>query len=462
MLLSLTTTHQPATDLGYLLAKHPDRVQHFDLSFGEGIVFYPAASVDNCTVCLLVEVDPVRLVRGGSHGALDQYVNDRPYVASSFLSVAIAKIFRSALGGICKDNPTLASTPLPLSATLATLPCYEGENLLRRLFEPLGYTLEIESHPLDERFPQWENSPYFTIELQQTITLAELLSHLYVLIPVLDAEKHYWIGDEEVEKLLRHGASWLATHPDYELITKRYLKYKSKLVRSALDQLIEQDNSVADPILVEQERVEADFKKPLSLNQERLQTVVKFIKDLGAKKVIDLGCGEGKLLKLLSKETSLIEIVGMDVSYRTLEIAKERLKLERLPEKLQEKIKLFQGSLTYRDTRLSGYDVATAMEVIEHLDEPRLKAFEKVLFKFAQPRYAIVTTPNIEYNVKFANLNNGKLRHLDHRFEWTREAFKTWGNEIASSYGYEVKYYPIGDEDLVVGSPTQMAVFSKE
>jgi len=461
MLLSLTTTHQPATDLGYLLGKHPDRIQHFDLSFGQGIVFYPAASVDNCSVCLLVEVDPVRLVRGGNHAALDQYVNDRPYVASSFLSVAIAKIFRSALGGICKDNPTLASTPLPLTATIAALPCYGGENLLRRLFEPLGYTLEIESHPLDERFPQWENSPYFTVELQQTITLAELLSHLYVLIPVLDAEKHYWIGDEEVEKLLRHGTSWLATHPDYELITKRYLKYKSKLVRSALDQLIE-DDSVADEILVEQEKVEAALEKPLSLNQERLRTVVKVIKDLGAKKVIDLGCGEGRLLKLLSKETSLTEIVGMDVSYRSLEIAKERLKLERLPEKIKEKIKLFQGSLTYRDKRLSGYDVATVVEVIEHLEESRLKAFEKVLFQFAQPKHVIVTTPNIEYNINFANLNNGKFRHLDHRFEWTRDAFQTWGNEIASSYGYKVKYYPIGDEDSLVGSPTQMAVFSKE
>lgn len=461
MLLSLTTTHQPATDLGYLLGKHPDRIQHFDLSFGQGIVFYPAASVDNCSVCLLVEVDPVRLVRSGSHAALDQYVNDRPYVASSFLSVAIAKIFRTALGGNCKDNPTLASTPLPLTATIAALPCYGGENLLRRLFEPLGYTLEIESHPLDERFPQWENSPYFTVELQQTITLAELLSHLYVLIPVLDADKHYWIGDEEVEKLLRHGTSWLATHPDYELITKRYLKYKSKLVRSALDQLIE-DNSVADEILVEQEKVEAALEKPLSLNQERLRTVVKVIKDLGAKKVIDLGCGEGRLLKLLSKETSLTEVVGMDVSYRSLEIAKERLKLERLPEKIQEKINLFQGSLTYRDKRLSGYDVATVVEVIEHLEESRLKAFEKVLFQFDQPKHVIVTTPNIEYNINFANLNNGKFRHLDHRFEWTRDAFQTWGNEIASSYGYKVKYYPIGDEDLLVGSPTQMAVFSKE
>jgi 3' terminal RNA ribose 2'-O-methyltransferase Hen1 len=152
MLFTMTTTHVPATDLGYLLHKHPARLQTFDLSFGQAHVFYPEASPDRCTAALLLDIDPLQLVqtRGQSTSAdflLQPYVNDRPYVASSFLNVAIGEVFGTALSGRCQEWPELAATPLPLEARLAVLPCAGGESMLRRLFEPLGYHVTAERHP---------------------------------------------------------------------------------------------------------------------------------------------------------------------------------------------------------------------------------------------------------------------------------------------------------------------------
>ncbi|HEY9710470.1 MAG TPA: 3' terminal RNA ribose 2'-O-methyltransferase Hen1 [Oculatellaceae cyanobacterium] len=464
MLLTITTTHSPGTALGYLLHKHPERFQSFKLSFGKAHVFYPEASPERCTAALLLDVDPVGLVRKqrGEGYQLEQYVNDRPYVASSFLSVAIAQIFGTALAGRCKDQPELAQTPIPLTAKLAVLPCKSGEAFLRRLFEPLGYTVITQQHALDEQFLDWGNSPYFTVELQATIRLQDLLSHLYVLIPVLDDEKHYWVGDEEVDKLLRHGEGWLGTHPEQQQIAKRYLKRQGRLVRTAIAQLVEEDNPNPDDNEEKHELEEAIVEKPISLNQQRLEAVLKVLKACGAKRVIDLGCGEGRLLKVLLQDNTFEEIVGVDVSYRALEIAQERLHLDWLTQAQQQRIKLIQGSLTYRDNRLNGYDAATVLEVIEHLDPPRLASFERVLFEFAKPTTVVITTPNVEYNVKFENLPAGKLRHKDHRFEWTREEFQAWANRVAERFHYSVKFLPVGVEDADVGAPTQMGVFSRD
>lgn len=462
MLLTITTTYSPATALGYLLHKHPERFQSFDLSFGKASVFYPEASLERCTAALLLDVDPVGLVRKqpGQGYQLEQYVNDRPYVASSFLSVAIAQVFGSALAGRCKDQPELAQTPIPLIAKLSVLPCKSGEAFLRRLFEPLGYTVTTEVQALDEQFPDWGNSPYFTVELQGTVRLQDLLSHLYVLIPVLDDEKHYWVGDDEVDKLLRHGEGWLATHPEQQQIAKRYLKRQGRLVRTAIAQLVEEDNSDPDDTQEKHELEEAAVEKPISLNQQRLEAVLAVLKASGARRVLDLGCGEGRLLKELLQDKTFEEIVGVDVSYRALEIAQERLHLDWLTEQQRQRIKLIQGSLTYRDQRLSGYDAATVVEVIEHLDQPRLAGFERSLFEFARPTTVVMTTPNFEYNVKFENLPAGKLRHKDHRFEWIRAEFQAWANRVAERFGYRVEFLPVGLEDAEVGAPTQMGVFT--
>ncbi len=462
MLLTITTTQHPASDLGFLLHKHPDKVQSFDLPFGQAHVYYPEVSDARCTAALMLEIDPVGLVRSfrGSGGArlMEHYVNDRPYVASSFLSVALGKVFRSAVAGRCKDRPALAETPIPLDAHLPALPVRGGEGLLRKLFEPLAYDVQARRLALDETMPAWGDSHYYSVTLRTTKRLAELLTHLYVLIPVLDREKHYWVGDDEVEKLLRHGEQWLPAHPERELITNRYLKYRRTLARVALQRMEEAEGFQPDEET--KGAAEEALERPLSLGQQRLQAVVDALEQHNVSSVIDLGCGEGKLLRYLLKDKAFSEIVGMDVSARTLEIAGARLKLERMPERQRQRIKLIQGSLTYRDNRLAGFDAATIVEVIEHMDPDRLDAFERVVFEFARPGLVVVTTPNVEFNVKFENMRPGQLRHADHRFEWARREFQSWATNVAARFGYAVSFVSIGEVDPVLGAPTQMAVFA--
>jgi 3' terminal RNA ribose 2'-O-methyltransferase Hen1 len=462
MLLTISTTHRPASDLGYLLHKHPDKLQSFDISFGKAHVFYPEVSEEKCTCALLLDIDSVGLVRNnkgpsGESFALEQYVNDRPYVASSFLSAAITKTFSSALNGKCKDKPQLVDAPLPLEVKIAVLSARGGEGILKRMFEPLGYEIEYQQHTLDETFIEWGMSRYFTVTLKHTITLKLLLSHLYVLIPVLDNDKHYWINKDEVQKLLTKGEGWLENHPEKKLITKRYLKHQGSLMTAALQALMKEE-------IVEEESDEdaPESKEKINLHTTRLQTVCEAIKGTGAKTVLDLGCGEGKLLKLLMNDSQFEKLTGMDVSFRSLEIASDRLKLYRLPPRQREKIQLIQGSLTYRDKRLEGFDAAALVEVIEHLDPDRLQALEKVVFEFSKPKTVFITTPNREYNVKFEGMPADKLRHSDHRFEWTRKEFEEWATAVATKHNYTVQFLPLGPVDELVGAPSQMAIFKNE
>lgn len=465
MLLTLTTTHRPATDFGYLLHKNPGRCQSFSLSFGQAHVFYPEADEDRCTAALLLDVDPVAMVRGRggvSKTVLARYVNDRPYAALSFMSVAISQVLGPALNGRSKERPELATTPIPLVATLEVLPCRGGENFLYEIFQPLGYEIEAVRYPLDEQFGEWGESPYYSLTLSKTTTLAELLTHLYVLIPVFDNFKHYYIGNEELEKLLKHGQGWLATHPKREAITHRYLKYQRSLAREALAQLAEQDDQPAEELAeARSEDREESLEKSISLNEQRHGEVVAALKASGAKRVLDLGCGEGKLLRELLKEKQFEEIVGMDVAFRSLEIAQERLRLDDLPPRQKERIRLLHGSLMYRDKRLAGFEAAAIVEVIEHLDPSRLAAFERVVFEFARPGVVVLTTPNREYNILWPTLAAGAFRHEDHRFEWSREEFRSWTTKLAERFGYTVEFQLVGPEHDELGSPTQMGIFKR-
>jgi 3' terminal RNA ribose 2'-O-methyltransferase Hen1 len=322
--------------------------------------------------------------------------------------------------------------------------------------------MTAECYPLDPAFPEWGLSPYYKVSLQSTVRLSDLLTHLYVLTPVLDDEKHYYVGADEVEKLLHRGEGWLSVHPARELIVSHYLKHRSSLAREALARLVEEDMVTPDLASSEHDVEEAVIEKTISLHEQRLGAVVAVLKNSGAKRVVDLGCGEGKLLTLLLREPQFSHILGMDVSSKALEIAADRLRLDRLSAKQRERVALVQGSLMYRDPRLNGFDAAAVVEVIEHFDPPRLAAFERVLFEFARPKTVALTTPNAEYNVMWERLPAGEFRHKDHRFEWTRIEFQTWAVVVAERCGYRVRFLPIGPEADQVGSPSQMGVFDRE
>jgi 3' terminal RNA ribose 2'-O-methyltransferase Hen1 len=474
MLLTLTTTYSPATDLGYLLHKNPARLQSVEVAGGQAHVFYPEATAERCTVALLLDLDPVGLVRGrdGASGegfALEQYVNDRPYVASSFLSAALSKAFGTAMNGTCKDRPTLPAQALPLEVKVAVVSA-PGPDWPRRLFEPLGYEVRIETTPLDPTVPEWGDSRYYTLHLRHTgLRLQDVLTHLYVLLPVLDNDKHYYIGENEAEKLLHRGGGWLPQHPERGFITRRYLRYLAAYVNPTLKRLLEDEEveeSTADaadnspltaPVATD---AVADNPEPkLSLHDQRLQQVAHEIYQLGPKRVLDLGCGEGKLLRLLLRQPKVEFILGMDVSHQALSRAAQRLHLDDMPPRQRTRIELIQGSLLYKDDRLAGFDAAALVEVIEHLDENRLAALEEVVFGQARPAHVFVTTPNADYNQLFEKLNAGEFRHDDHRFEWTRAEFASWAAGVAERHGYQVRLVGMGEEVEDVGAPSQMAVF---
>ncbi|MFE9580358.1 3' terminal RNA ribose 2'-O-methyltransferase Hen1 [Nocardia sp. NPDC006044] len=615
MLLTITCTPPdgaawPATDLGFLLHKNPDRVQAFEQSYGTAHVVYPEATAARCTAALVLEIDPIRLVRGRSRGtpdfSLGQYVNDRPYAASSLLSVAIGAVFRTALHGRCTLRPELARTALPLRIELPAVPCRGGTEVAERMFAPLGWAVTAAPLPLDPAFPEWGDSHYLRVELSGTVRLGDALSHLYVLLPVLDGAKHYWVAGDEVDKLIRAGGGWLAEHPERGWITRRYLARRHSLVRTALARLAELDEvepelldavevdegdgvksidagqilgsietpsgtiplaSIgnadsngtvsgdpvtigigtpvstrsddasgvpADPVsdsgstsaavggtttpsgdLVPADRDDtpatdsaratgptysastpdgatasgalsatvadrvgtttADSSVTATEENDEVETVdgttslavtrraavCTALHEVGARRVLDLGCGEGALLRELLADNTFSEIVGVDVSMRALHVAERRLRLERMPERVAQRLTLRQGALTYTDARLRGYDAAVLMEVIEHVDLPRLGALEQAVFASAAPGAVVVTTPNAEFNVRFETLAADTFRHADHRFEWTRAEFTAWADGVAARHGYRVRFVPIGVPDPELGAPTQMAVFTK-
>ncbi len=493
--LVATTSGPPvATDLGFLLHKHPDRAQVFDLPVGKAHVFYPEATAERCTAALLLEVDPIALVRGRRFAAagaeafsLAQYVNDRPYAASSMLAVALGKVYRTALAGRCDHRPDLPDRTLALQIQIPALPCRGGPQVAERVFAPVGWQVSATPVPLDPELG-WGPSRYVDLTLTGRLRLADALNQLYVLLPVLDDAKHYWVSPDEVDKLIRAGTGWLAGHPERELIMQRYLRHRRALVTTATERLTELDDLPADqadavpnhPLddeatdQVDSEATDqvagqapadavpgaADAASGIrvTLAEQRRTAVLAALRGTGSASVVDLGCGEGKLLRALLDDPAYRQILGVDVSHRSLEIAARRLRLEQLPDRARERITLRQSSLTYRDAAVAGFDAAILMEVIEHVDPPRLNALERSVFGSARPRAVIVTTPNVEYNVRF-ELPEGATRHSDHRFEWNRAEFRHWAGRVATTYGYDVRFEPVGPDDPEVGSPTQLALF---
>ncbi|MFD7366866.1 3' terminal RNA ribose 2'-O-methyltransferase Hen1 [Nocardiopsis alba] len=499
MLLTISTTNRPATDLGHLLHKHPDKAQSFEQSFGTAHVFYPEATDERCTAALLLEVDPRALLRARTSVStpdfsLAQYVNDRPYASSSLFTVALGRVLRSAMRGTCERRPELADTPIPLVLSLPAVPCHPGPERARALFEPLGWTVEAVPVPLDPDLPDQGDSHYLSLTLTGTVRLSEALNHLYVLLPAMEGgNKHYWVDSTEIDKLLRaggapvdgvegeEGAGWLAAHPERDWITRRYLARRERYVRTALSRLAESEDRSGEPGNDAVPSDPAVEEREPSLAERRVGAVMAVLDAERATSVIDLGCGGGRLLERLVGDRRLERITGVDVHVGGLEIAHRRLCRGCEPGGGRghrplfaashgsdggegtpgSRLALLAGSVVYRDRRFHGHDAAVLMEVVEHLDPSRLPAMEDVVFGDAAPRVVVVTTPNVEYNRHYEGLADGALRHADHRFEWTRAEFAAWADRVAERYGYTVRYLPVGDEHPETGAPTQMGVFTK-
>ncbi|TFZ54961.1 3' terminal RNA ribose 2'-O-methyltransferase Hen1 [Methylorubrum sp. Q1] len=463
MFLSIATSHQPATDLGFLLHKNPERVHEIDLGFGQAVMFYPESTAQRCEFAITLDIDPIALVRGRQgkgDGLLDQYVNDRPYAASSFLSVAIARGIREAMAGRSRERQALADRAIPLVAEVTPLPVRGATELVGRLFEPLGYDVAVTRHRLDPERPDWGEAPYVTLRLSGTARLSDLLTHLYVLMPVLDDRKHYFVGEDELQKLLARGEGWLAAHPERDLITARYLKRRGYLIKAALAQLVPDEAGPEGQLDPSRGDVaETVIERPLRLHERRLDRVAELIAQTGAERVLDLGCGDGKLIARLIRNPAIADIVGVEVSSQ--ELARADARFADLPAVQKRKLMLLQGSLIYRDTRLRGFEAAALVEVIEHFEPDRLPHLERALFGDARPATVIVTTPNRDHNVLFEGLAAGSFRHPDHRFEWGRREFRDWAQRVAAEHDYGVRFEGVGDEHPEFGAPGQLAVFAR-
>ncbi len=462
MLLTITYEGTNTQELGYLLHKNPERSQQFELSYGKAYVFYPEVSDTRTTAALLLDIDPLDLARGkvgSKDGGLFDYVNDRPYASTSFMSTAIVRIFGTAMSGRCDKRQELADTPLKLTARIYSLKDNGDTELAKEMFEPLGYTVTAERTKLDDSFPEWGISPYIDLTISGTVKLSELLNHIYVLIPVFDKQKHYYIDEDEIQKLLDHGEGWLAGHPYKEKITRRYFTSRKSYARKALDILLSDEMTETENNDETESTEEKEARTPL--NTQRLETVKNAVLASGASSVIDLGCGECRLTSLLLSEQQIKKVTACDVSVSVLEKAAQRLHLDRMQPYKKNKLTLIQASLTYRDKRFEGHDCACVVEVIEHIEPMRIPAFERSVFEFAAPKTVILTTPNREYNTNYEHMQENALRHGDHRFEWTREEFRAWTEHICEKFGYTCEISGIGDTDEVYGTPTQMGVFTK-
>lgn len=462
MLLTVTMTGPEATGLGYLLHKHPDRVQSFSLPVGEATVFYPESSPERVTAALLLEVDPISMVRRRLKTreglSLTDYVTDRPYAASSMFAVAMGRVFTTALNGRCDSHPELAAAALPLELRVPAVPTRGGAALVRALFEPLGWRVQTTTAPFGPD-GAWGDAPYVDLTLTGTVRLADALSQLYVLLPVLDNAKHYWVSSDEVDKLVRRGEGWLAEHPERELIVRRYLRARRSFVEDATARLNALDEVVGFEDADDDAAEEAAEESWTPLRVHRLEAVMAAVREVGAHRVVDLGCGEGYYLRALIEEPTVTEVVGIDVSPRVLEYAERKLNLDRRPDRQRDKLTLRQSSVTYRDDAIAGFDAVLLIEVIEHLEPDRIASLEASVFGAARPKHVILTTPNREYNSRY-ELADGQWRHPDHRFEWTRAELEAWATRVADAHGYRVAFRTVGDVDPELGAATQLALFT--
>ncbi|WP_310831561.1 3' terminal RNA ribose 2'-O-methyltransferase Hen1 [Paenibacillus pedocola] len=474
MHLIIRATGTGAGMLSHLLAKNPNNLYDRTEKEARVRIVFTVSSEEETEAVIYVTPDPIELVKGDSsaHNDITQYINDREFVTSSLFCSYIRPALGTALNGKPKEAyMPWVGKPLKLELTFGPVASNLPDRTLEELFTALGYEVQLERGDAEYSFALKTRSSARYIKLAGEQTLQTALQQLFVLIPALDDYKHYYISDDEVDKIRRYGAGWLEEHPQRSLILKRTLRFAgaikqyeamaAKEKRSTAENSVDsEDVPAAVTVSGESAVTEMQEEPKIRLNDLRYAAIAAAVEELYAKAtIVDFGSGEGKLSAKLSSVPGVREIKAVEPSAASQLRAMDRFA------KLADKPGIIvpdpvTGSLFYFDESLRGKDVMILCEVIEHIDEYRLARVMENIFAEYAPKTLIVTTPNKDYNAVY-EMEQEELRHGDHRFEWGRKAFSVWCARWTETFDYTAELTGIGEGSVEFGYPTQMAIFTK-
>jgi 3' terminal RNA ribose 2'-O-methyltransferase Hen1 len=446
MQLTIQASGDNVQAISYLLAKNPNNLYERNHKGHLVRLFYSKFTETELEVTIFVTPDPIEMVKNNSNSYdITHYINDREFAVSSIFCSFIRSALGTALNGQPKEEHLKwVNHPFSFNFEFGPVVSSLSDEKLMNLFEPIGYEVTINRPEIEYSFPIKTKSSARYLSIKGMKTLQEGLRHLFVLIPVIDNYKHYFIDEKEIEKLERYGEGWLEQHPLRDLIYRQALRFKEiySLVENS-----SKDEKKVEPV------------KKVRLNELRYEKIVNAVSQMKPRSVVDFGSGEGKLSVQLGFVEGITEILAVEPSESASLKALERFNKVKNKEKFVIP-ELLWGSLFYYDERLKDKDVIILCEVIEHIDETRLpKAMDTLLHDY-QPGALIITTPNREYNELYDMEEH--LRHNDHRFEWTRAEFRQWCTERNYSNDYELLFDGIGEEHPSHGFPTQMCIFKRK
>ncbi|HWO95040.1 MAG TPA: 3' terminal RNA ribose 2'-O-methyltransferase Hen1 [Bacillus sp. (in: firmicutes)] len=453
MQLSMKVVGEGAENLSRLLAKNPNNLYDREEKGNRTRLVFTSSNEREAEAVIFVTPDPVELVRN-SPGIFDitQYINDREFAVSSLFCSYIRTALGTALNGKPKEEfIEWVDHPFNMEVGFGPVASHLSDQTIRELFEPLGYLIEIERGEADYSFNLKQKSSARYLKLKGQITVQQALRHLFILIPVLDNYKHYFIDEKEIEKIQRYGEGWLDEHPLRSYIIEQSLRFKELINKVPISSSIVTENKVNDDV---------SAPPKIRLNEQRYQAIIDKVESLPLnQKVVDFGSGEGKLSVRLGMVPNVQEILAVEPSESSQLRALERFEKAAGKDQFVCPTPIW-GSLFYYDERLRGKDIIILCEVIEHIDEFRLPNIMKTIFGEYRPNALIVTTPNHEYNAVYDMDEN--MRHADHRFEWTRGEFKDWCETWIAKFPYSMQLQGIGQEHEEYGFPTQMCTFVRK
>ena len=497
MYLTVKAAGPHAGMISHLLAKNPHNRYERNEKGARVRLIYSAFAEEKIEFTIFATPDPIDLVKGSPHSYdITQYINDREFVVSSLFCSYIRPALGTALNGKPKaDYADWVEHVFPLEVTFGPVASNLPDAVIESLFTALGYEADIERGAAEYTFDLKSRSSVRNIRVSGQATLQQMLRQLFILMPVLDDYKHYYIGTEEIDKLQRYGEGWLQDHPQQELIIKRALRFAPLIadyrklagdnVQKAAVNLLDTNTTDTDANTLQQpgneqittgitasQQGEADTLSssadvqetavpPIRLNELRYQAIVDQVSSLPRRRsVVDFGAGEGKLSVRLAGIEGVEQVYAVEPSaYAGLRALERFGKLEREGQQIVPR--LVTGSLFYRDDQWAGQDVIILCEVIEHINEHRLPQVMATLLDEYHPETLIMTTPNREYNAVY-EMEEQEIRHTDHRFEWTRAEWADHCQDWVSGRPYEVSLHGIGDISEIHGQPTQMAVFRRK